>query len=429
MATRRIARRIDEQTEGFESARRRLLSLAYRMLGSRAEAEDVVQEAWLRWRTAPHEALRTPAAWLTTVTVRLSIDRIRSLEREREYWDAPIIREPWAESHAPSAESIVADAALLTDGLARMYAHLSTDERAALLLFEAFDCNYDEIARVLSRRVDACRQLVRRAKLRLQSPDLPSTSRVRPVGANLSAKPRLTPDGTPILARVQLRGKAGDRSRDTTQYDVFDGPVNDREFRPADDVIERIRAAIANQDKHALIGMMLDEVAVVAANMDTTDVDVAHAIAEVDRAPISAVAANEVDCSATAARSVTDADRTPTTLISEFNGALTAKTGSFEITSKSVAAGDLAETCFSWIARGGSVESMALQGRPGLAFLDGCHIVMAIGFVLRAGRIACCLVMDGPTLHVLNETYDPMRVLNRVMSTAAARIEMESVLV
>lgn len=79
----------------FEASRRRLLSIAYRMLGSVAEAEDVVQETWMRWHAADCRQLQTPVAWLTTVATRLSIDRLRQLQRERLVENTHWLPEPW----------------------------------------------------------------------------------------------------------------------------------------------------------------------------------------------------------------------------------------------------------------------------------------------------------------------------------------------
>ncbi len=156
-------------TATFEAARRRLLSIAYRMLGSVAEAEDVVQETWLRWHEAQDLALKTPVAWLTTVATRLAIDRLRHLQHERAATALPWLPEPWMDECAPSAEDAVSMLSDLSYGVLLMLERLSPDERAALLLHEVFDCQYDEIARTLDKTPVHCRQLVRRAKERVQS--------------------------------------------------------------------------------------------------------------------------------------------------------------------------------------------------------------------------------------------------------------------
>lgn len=152
----------------FEASRRRLLSIAYRMLGSRSEAEDVVQETWLRWHDTDHRQLATPVAWLTTVTTRLSIDRLRRLQRERAA-ETAWLPEPWLEDNVPSAEDSVSMLSDLSYGVLLLLERLTPDERAALLLHEVFDCQYDEISRTLDKTPAHCRQLVRRARERLQS--------------------------------------------------------------------------------------------------------------------------------------------------------------------------------------------------------------------------------------------------------------------
>jgi RNA polymerase sigma-70 factor (ECF subfamily) len=156
-------------TATFEAARRRLLSIAYRMLGSVAEAEDIVQETWLRWHEAQDLPLKTPVAWLTTVATRLAIDRLRHLQHERATTAVPWLPEPWMDEHAPSAEDAVSTLSELSYGVLLMLERLSPDERAALLLHEVFDCQYEEIARTLDKTPVHCRQLVRRAKERVQS--------------------------------------------------------------------------------------------------------------------------------------------------------------------------------------------------------------------------------------------------------------------
>ena len=169
----------------FAASRRRLLSIAYRMLGSVSEAEDVVQETWIRWHEMDHLAhrqLETPVAWLTTVATRLAIDRLRRLQRERAILPGPWLPEPWLDEHAPSAEDAVSMLSDLSYGVLLLLERLSPDERAALLLHEVFDCQYEEIARALGKKPAHCRQLVRRAKERVQS------GRARPVTGGVAGE-------------------------------------------------------------------------------------------------------------------------------------------------------------------------------------------------------------------------------------------------
>ena len=161
------------KTSSFEAVRARLFALAYRMLGSRAEAEDVVQDVWLKWHLATTQAVQTPAAWLTTITTRTAIDRLRHVQRERASQAAGWLPEPWLDELAPSAEELALRAAEMSYGVMLLLERLKPDERAAFVLHEAFDCDYAEIARILERTPPACRQMVHRAKARLQRAGAP----------------------------------------------------------------------------------------------------------------------------------------------------------------------------------------------------------------------------------------------------------------
>jgi RNA polymerase sigma factor (sigma-70 family) len=147
----------------FDEARARLIALASRVLGSRAEAEDVVQDAWFRWRDADAQAVRTPQAWLATVTVRLAIDRLRRLRRER----AGDQEAAWLDEAAPSAEEVGLRAARLSDGLLLLLERLGPLEQAVFVLREAFDCDYAQIAALTGCTDTHCRQIVRRSRMRL----------------------------------------------------------------------------------------------------------------------------------------------------------------------------------------------------------------------------------------------------------------------
>lgn len=161
-----------DKTAEFQRMRARLLSIVGRMLGSRAEAEDVVQEVWLKWHAADAAALHTPPAWLTTVATRLALDRLRRLAAERAARESEWIAEPWRDECAPSAEDVASRASSLDAGLTVLVERLSPDERAAFVLHEAFDCDYASIADVVGKTPAHCRQLVHRARERLhREPD------------------------------------------------------------------------------------------------------------------------------------------------------------------------------------------------------------------------------------------------------------------
>jgi RNA polymerase sigma factor (sigma-70 family) len=157
----------------FEAARARLFALAYRMLGSRAEAEDIVQDAWLRWHAADASELRSSAAWLTTVTTRLAIDRLRHLQTERVTRASGWMPDPWLDGLAPSAEDEALQAVQMSYGVMLLLERLKPDERAAFVLHEAFDCDYAEIAKILAKTPAHCRQIVHRARARLQREGVP----------------------------------------------------------------------------------------------------------------------------------------------------------------------------------------------------------------------------------------------------------------
>ena len=160
----------DTATNIFEDERRRLTSLAYRMLGDRAAAEDVVQNAWLRWSNADLKEIKTPAAWLTTVTTRLAIDSLRSARHNREVYvgvwlPEPILSNPIAASlTTPSPEDVLSDSEEIELALLWAMERLRPEERAAFILREAFDADYSDIAETLGKSEANCRQIVTRAK-------------------------------------------------------------------------------------------------------------------------------------------------------------------------------------------------------------------------------------------------------------------------
>jgi RNA polymerase sigma-70 factor (ECF subfamily) len=157
---------VDEETFGRIAAaeRPRLLGIAYRMTGSRSDAEDLVQEAILRaYRSMPADA-DSPPAYLTTVTTRLAIDHQRSARVRRESYVGPWLPEPIAADPAPDA----AAGALLADTLSMAFLvvleSLSPDERAVLLLHDVFAYSHAEVAAILERSEASSRQLLRRAR-------------------------------------------------------------------------------------------------------------------------------------------------------------------------------------------------------------------------------------------------------------------------
>jgi RNA polymerase sigma-70 factor (ECF subfamily) len=151
----------------FAAERTRLFGIAYRMLGSRADAEDVLQDAWLRWRESETEALRSTQAWLTTIVTRLAIDRLRSAKARREVYVGPWLPEPLADVDLATPESKAEIASDLSIAFLNLLERLGPEERAAFVLHDVFECDYDDVAEVLSKSEAACRQLVHRARGRV----------------------------------------------------------------------------------------------------------------------------------------------------------------------------------------------------------------------------------------------------------------------
>jgi len=151
----------------FEARRSRLFGLAYRMLGSRADAEDIVQEVYLKWHQADREAIENPEAWLVTAATRLSIDRLRRLKTEREAYVGAWLPEPIV-APGPPPDHHLELSEDLSMAFLTLLERLAPDERAAFLLHDVFDVGYGEIATVLERSEAACRQVVHRARERVR---------------------------------------------------------------------------------------------------------------------------------------------------------------------------------------------------------------------------------------------------------------------
>jgi RNA polymerase sigma-70 factor (ECF subfamily) len=148
----------------FEAHRPLLFSIAYRMLGSASEAEDVVQDVWLRARQDEHSDVRSARAYLTTIVTRLSIDRLRSAERTRLQYPGPWLPEPLAEPNQESVEL----ASSLTTAFLVLLEQLTPTERAVFLLREVFELDFDEIARSIGKSQANTRQILTRARSRLR---------------------------------------------------------------------------------------------------------------------------------------------------------------------------------------------------------------------------------------------------------------------
>jgi len=148
----------DIDSAAFFTARRpRLQRIAYRMLGSVAEAEDVVQDAWLRWHGAEREAVREPEAFLVRTVTRLCLDVLKSSRIKREEYIGPWLPEPFIDPADEDDDDITLPLMLAME-------RLSPLERAAFLLHDVFDMEFDEVAEAIGREPAACRQLASRAR-------------------------------------------------------------------------------------------------------------------------------------------------------------------------------------------------------------------------------------------------------------------------
>jgi RNA polymerase sigma-70 factor (ECF subfamily) len=154
----------DWDAAAFDAHRSLLFSIAYRMLGSASEAEDVMQDAWLRALQDEDADVRSPRAYLTTIVTRLCIDRLRSAERTRVEYPGPWLPEPLAEPNQESAEL----ASSLTTAFLVVLEQLSPTERAVFLLREVFELDFEEIAASVGKSEANTRQILTRARGRLR---------------------------------------------------------------------------------------------------------------------------------------------------------------------------------------------------------------------------------------------------------------------
>lgn len=173
-------------SETFEPYRRRLLGLAYRMLGSMADAEDAVQETYLRWHGANRDTVTDPRAFLMTITTRICLDMLTSARARREEYVGPWLPEPVVDTAALAPDTHTELAEDLSIALLLTLDRLSSLERAAFLLHDVFDFSFSEVAAALDRSEAACRQLAARARAHVRD--------VRPRGAT-----------TPHTAEIETR--------------------------------------------------------------------------------------------------------------------------------------------------------------------------------------------------------------------------------
>ncbi len=160
----------DPAAGALQTHRRHLLGLAYRMLGSVGDAEDILQEAWLRWHARDPANVEHPRAYLTQVVTRLCLDHLGSARARRESYVGPWLPEPWAEPATPwPAPQPLEVAQDVSVALLLALERLSPLERAVFLLHDVFDTDFEEIGRALGRTPAACRQLAVRARTHVQA--------------------------------------------------------------------------------------------------------------------------------------------------------------------------------------------------------------------------------------------------------------------
>jgi RNA polymerase sigma-70 factor (ECF subfamily) len=157
-----------DDASAFNPLRPRLQKIAYRMLGSVAEAEDIVQDVWLRWHAAARDQIDNAEAWLVSVATRLSIDRLRAAKRQREHYAGIWLPEPEVSESPLTPEEQVERAGDVSVAFLVLLERLTPEARAAFLLREVFDADYDEVAEAIGKTEAACRQLVSRAKTQLR---------------------------------------------------------------------------------------------------------------------------------------------------------------------------------------------------------------------------------------------------------------------
>lgn len=176
-----------DSLEIFNQYRPLLFAIAYRMLGSVSDAEDILQEVWIRWQSNPVE-VRSPKSFLSSITTRLCIDQLRSARKKREQYVGIWLPEPITTRDDPQHQAELAES--LSFAFLALLECLSPTERAVFLLREVFDYDYGAIAEVVGKSSINCRQIARRARLRLSTNP-----------ANQSFSPSSRPDQTATVTQ------------------------------------------------------------------------------------------------------------------------------------------------------------------------------------------------------------------------------------
>lgn len=155
-----------KRLEIFNQHRSLLLAIAYRMLGSVTDAEDIIQEAWIRWQSAP-TIVQSPKAFLSSLVTHLCIDQLRSARVKRERYVGAWLPEPLMNAAISNNENTAELSDSLSFAFLKLLEHLSPTERAIFLLHDVFDYKYSEIANIVGKSIPNCRQIVHRARQNL----------------------------------------------------------------------------------------------------------------------------------------------------------------------------------------------------------------------------------------------------------------------
>src|SRR5262245_56007306 len=190
----------------FNTHRPLLFSIAYRMLGSASDAEDILQDAWMRYQAAGQTSIRSPKAFAATIVARLCLDRLKSAQITREQYIGPWLPEPVLTSEVKQPDAALQQAESVTLAFLVLLEKLSPEERAVFLLKDIFGYEHAEVAQMLAMTVDNSRQLLHRAKERLtaERPRLSGTTASRRAVAERFARAFASGNGselTEILAR------------------------------------------------------------------------------------------------------------------------------------------------------------------------------------------------------------------------------------
>lgn len=173
---------MDRKTEIFNRHRTELINIAYGMLGNISDAQDIVQDAYLKWDSVALAEIRNPTSYLKTIVSRLCIDHYRSARKQREQYYGPWLPQPVIESDDCLADKKIELNDRLTLALLHILENLSPDQRAIYLLHDVFDYSFSEIAELLNKNSPACRKAAQRARAKIRDnrpPDNPSTKEIQ----------------------------------------------------------------------------------------------------------------------------------------------------------------------------------------------------------------------------------------------------------